>query len=625
MGLLSKLNDGGTKLKSLKFGNDRPEGGSSDQPFILSDPAEIIEPDVVDFIFRGGNAAKNLSIIDKRRLSNFFDSTQGRLFIQKQELLSKISPATEASVTYGSYNGGIYDKNSTLDQALRLYEGEHLNKQGTFPQNFSTSLITYQQAVTTNAKDSNNAYGYNQSNESFENRLLNLWSTKIVKASSFTTTSNVASFGNSTAAANIIFQYDGGPDSDSDGTGKTYIRFATLNDGITPLRTGINNVVDNTGTSNLTFQETLDDYYIKNINGGVKKPLGLSTIYQQLFPEYELKIGPKSYELNYGSDGNLDSNSVYASGSLIERADIKTYQTSRPRNDNNLPSESISLTKIYDAQKATSADKGLNTLSPNTTLTNDGYSKTISDTSVYNTPGSLNPRTDNYRTPTLEQITSRTLVTGQNTLPVYVPKVAGKAIGMGDPGAIRGSKTEALDKINADDPGSYKDYVDFSVTIINPTAPSTNLRSMKFRSFITSVSDNYTAGWKEQSYLGRGEKFYKYTDFSREMSISFKVVALSQAEMVPMYSKLNFLASSIAPTYTTSGYMAGNVARITLGKYILNQYGIIKTLGYTIPEDSSWDIEENRELPLMIDVQMSFTPIHNFRPEPGKQFIAPIK
>jgi hypothetical protein len=586
MGLLSKLNDGGTKLKSLKFGNDRPEGGSSDQPFILSDPAEIIEPDVIDFIFRGGNAAQNLSIIDKRRLSNFFDSTQGRLFIQKQELLSKISPATEASVTYGSYN-------------------------------FSTSLITYQQAVTTNASDSNNSYGYNPSNDSFENRLLNLWSTKIVKASSFTTTSNIASFGNSTSAANILFQYDGGPDSDSDGTGKTYIRFATLNDGITPLRTGINNVVNNTGTSNSTFQETLDDYYIKNINGGVKKPLGLSSEYKQLFPEYELKIGPKSYELNYGSDGNLDSNSVYASGSLTPREGIKTYQTSRPRNEN--PSESISLTNVYNAQKATNADKGLNTAPIVNTLTKDGYSYKISDTSVYNISGSLNPRTDNYRTPTLEQITSRTLIDGQNTLPVYVPKVKGKDIGMGDAGAIRGSKTDALDKINSNNPGSAQDYVDFSVTIINPTAPSNNLKSMRFRSFITSVSDNYTAGWKEQSYLGRGEKFYKYTDFGRE------IVALSQAEMAPMYSKLNYLASSIAPTYTTSGYMAGNVARITLGKYILNQYGIIKTLGYTIPEDSSWDIELNRELPLMIDVQMSFTPIHNFRPEPGKQFIAPIK
>jgi hypothetical protein len=121
MGLLSKLNDGGTKLKSLKFGNDRPEGGSSEQPFITSNIPSIEEPNVIDFLFRGGNSAENLSIIDKRRLSNFFDSTQGRLFIQKQELLSKISPATEASVTYGSFNGGIYDKNSTLDQALRLY------------------------------------------------------------------------------------------------------------------------------------------------------------------------------------------------------------------------------------------------------------------------------------------------------------------------------------------------------------------------------------------------------------------------------------------------------------------------------------------------------------------------
>jgi len=618
MGLLSKLNDGGTKLKSLKFGNDRPEGGSSEQPFITSNIPSIEEPNVIDFLFRGGNSAENLSIIDKRRLSNFFDSTQGRLFIQKQELLSNISPATEASVTYGSFNGGIYDKNSTLDQALRLYEGEHLNKQGTFPQNFSNSLITYQQAVTTNASDSNNSYGDNQSNKPFGNRLLNLWSTKIVKESSFSTTSNIASFGNSTAAANVIFQYDGGPDSDSDGTGKTYIRFATLNDGVTPLRTGKNNVVNNTVTSNLTFQETLDDYYIKNINGGVTQPLGLSTKFESLFPKYELKIGPKSYELNYGSDGSFDSNSVYTSGSLTPREGIKTYQTSRPRNEN--PSESISLTNVYNIQKATNADKGLNTLSIVNTLINDGYSKINKNTSVYDF-GSLQPRTD-LKTPTLEQITSRTLINGQSDLPVYVYK-KGKDIGMGNVGSIRGNKKDALDKINADDKGTFKDYVDFTIAIINPTAPKDYLKSgiMRFRSFITSVSDNYTANWKEQSYLGRGEKFYKYMDFGREMNISFKVVALSEAEMVPMYSKLNFLASSIAPTYTTSGYMAGNVARITLGKYIKGQYGIIKTLGYTIPEDSSWDIEEKTELPLMIDIQMTFTPIHNFRPEPGKQFI----
>jgi hypothetical protein len=91
--------------------------------------------------------------------------------------------------------------------------------------------------------------------------------------------------------------------------------------------------------------------------------------------------------------------------------------------------------------------------------------------------------------------------------------------------------------------------------------------------------------------------------------------------MKPIYDKLNYLASSIAPSYTTSGYMAGNVAKLTLGNYVKNQYGIIKTLGYTINEESSWDITSGNELPFLIDVQMSFTPIHNFRPQPGKQFI----
>ena len=45
--------------------------------------------------------------------------------------------------------------------------------------------------------------------------------------------------------------------------------------------------------------------------------------------------------------------------------------------------------------------------------------------------------------------------------------------------------------------------------------------------------------------------------------------------------KLNFLASSLAPEYLdslTSGYMAGNIAYITLGEYIYDQPGIITSL-----------------------------------------------
>jgi hypothetical protein len=115
------------------------------------------------------------------------------------------------------------------------------------------------------------------------------------------------------------------------------------------------------------------------------------------------------------------------------------------------------------------------------------------------------------------------------------------------------------------------------------------------------------------------------------MSLGFTVVAQSKDELNAMYDKLNFLASSLAPEYLdslTSGYMTGNIAYITLGDYIYDQPGIITSLTYDIPEESPWEINRDtefditgsaisgtvRQLPHMIKVSLSFTPIHKFRP-----------
>jgi hypothetical protein len=129
--------------------------------------------------------------------------------------------------------------------------------------------------------------------------------------------------------------------------------------------------------------------------------------------------------------------------------------------------------------------------------------------------------------------------------------------------------------------------------------------------------------------MGRAEKFYKYKGFDRKMSLAFTVAAQSKQEITAMYDKLNFLASSLSPEYLdsiASGYMAGNIAYITLGGYIDDQPGIITSLEYTVPEESPWEIAidekgdkadpmDVRQLPHIIRVSLQFTPIHKFRPE----------
>jgi hypothetical protein len=154
-----------------------------------------------------------------------------------------------------------------------------------------------------------------------------------------------------------------------------------------------------------------------------------------------------------------------------------------------------------------------------------------------------------------------------------------------------------------------------------------------FRAFLNSIDDSYEAQWDATKYLGRGESFYTYNGFNRKVSLSWTVAAQSKAELIPMYKKLNYLASSLAPDYSpTGGNMRGNMIKLTIGGYFYEQPGIITGLSYNITEDTSWEIgigpDGQRdttvsEVPHIIRVTgFNFIPIHEFVPRKA-QSISP--
>ena len=124
--------------------------------------------------------------------------------------------------------------------------------------------------------------------------------------------------------------------------------------------------------------------------------------------------------------------------------------------------------------------------------------------------------------------------------------------------------------------------------------------------------------------MGRGEKFYKYNGFSREISLAFKVHVQSKYEQQTIYKKLNYLASLTAPNYGNSGMMRGNIIKLTVGDYLRETPGILKGFTFTIDENYPWDIgrdvlgnidDNSRILPMIISVNsFQFTPIHSFLP-----------
>ena len=195
----------------------------------------------------------------------------------------------------------------------------------------------------------------------------------------------------------------------------------------------------------------------------------------------------------------------------------------------------------------------------------------------------------------------------------------------------------ALDKLNAlpiyqsaidDSPVTIKDtndLVKFRIGVINNNDPSKKTY-IHFRALIDSMSDNYSSEWEAQKFMGRGENFYKYSGFDRQISLSWTVAAQSKQELIPMYQKLNYLASVCAPDYSSNGYMRGNLISLTVGGWCYEQIGIMKGINLEIPTESPWEIgiddtiEANdstvKELPMIVKVTgFTFVPIHNFVPK----------
>ena len=227
-----------------------------------------------------------------------------------------------------------------------------------------------------------------------------------------------------------------------------------------------------------------------------------------------------------------------------------------------------------------------------------------------------------------------------STSPSYRNKNIEQRLGLGTPGArgnrlnyTEGKKSAAgenSDKLTLQpiykseetriDDGS--DLCKFRIAIIDPTSPNDKF-FLHFRAFINNFGDGYKASWKGQKYMGRAEELYKYGGFNRDISIDFTVVAQSKEELIPMHQKLNFLASTLAPTYTKSGYMAGNLSQMTVGGYLYEQPGFIESLSFDIPQEIPWEIGIDTEgeidntvkqLPHLINVSLKFQPIHKFRP-----------
>lgn len=550
-----------TNLKSLKYGNDRPGGGSSNQPYIQKPipPGDLPFVSGPDFKLRGGNLAYIEATNDVSALSQLLleDKKNPNFFITKMNLLSRMSVRTEMSRIE---NQGSYALSNTLSQVELGALGFHFNTFNQIPRLIPLSE-TYDQYMTgqkleerwsdynrlntariaiTNGKNKSpkgtilykiNPYGGGlaAATRDFINNLFD--------DPNLNTAEGITGKYGVDPGPSVFIRYGGGPGA-SNGTGNTTIKFASY-------RTGVNKSI-----------------YIQDNNGLSPRTLG--------YPQLSTQFGKEN------GSGNITNILQDFRKQIIKDTEIGTTKSSRI----------ISISPDYNRKNI---DVRLNQGSPG---------KHAAD------PADLTKNVYSYSMPAheldaLDKITA---------LPMYEAE-------------------------QADSSKSIRDLVKFRIAVINNDNPTKSVY-LHFRAFLTEFGDNYKSDWQSVNFSGRGETFYNYGGkFERGFSIGFGLVAQSKAELIPMYSKMNYLASIVAPDYTQAGFMRGNLVKLTVGDYLVEQPGFIKGVTYEFGE-SPWEIgikddndatvdESVGELPIFCNVKLDYTPIHTFLPRRIKNLTNP--
>lgn len=573
MPLISKTSD----LTSLKFGNDRRGGGKSGQPFITE---RIPERDRSinfansflgnDFLIRGGVTSAKAVLQDGLRLTKFLTSLRspnGFLFITKQQLLSQQNPLTGASPSR------IYLPTNTLAQAGVNPIGKHFSKQG-------IELVI----------DDNDKYfkltktAYNTRGT---NKLLLLHETNL---------------SSTTPIRDLTFPV---PKSDLPGS---FFRNSlnSLTNSLSSFALSIKNAaipplsVDEFENNIGRFGISQDPTILFDYQGGPNSSVGTKTKIRRVF------------NTNEGIERNTSFESpnkylTYTPGLLVKKSRI-----------GNTGSTSFGTEGIRNFEK--------DLLDITETGVSEGRRKQLigepTDYTTFNrsvTYGEGDPGKKG-RDRSVYYSTDLTKISPSEAADIYSPN------------SINAQPLyRTADKSAKKGPG-YDDLIKFNIGVLDleSTGETRNTTWIHFATSLQSFNDAFQATWNSINYMGRGNTFYKYGGYTRDISMDFKVVVYSKYEQALVYDKLNYLASIIAPNYSVGGFMRGNLIKLTIGDYLNNVTGILKGFNFSIPQDSPWDIgrvseETDRgsngredsnalQLPMIIDVSgFSFTPLHNFR------------
>ena len=614
----------GTLYTKNQFSKDISGGGASGQPFIQR-PIPSIDDEIIgqyyslttqalslDFPIRGGSYEEIASREDFARIDRFFlYYPQGKAFTDKYRGLLRSNPKIESGREQNDSNTRVFPignqglgSRNLIEQIASVGTGFHLPNAGSDILSLTEQEDLYGRIV---AHKPTNA-----------NRLVSLYNLHILPRPTETFTKSREAqdsirFLGIQPGRNAIelINYEGGPNS-LYGLGSTVIRKATDNLGAI-INTQDAPIFRGLPTTNFKGEEVQGRDLTTNLNYQKYQVASIVARDKGIITDDEIGI------VTQGTDSSTIDNLEQQSGDTVRF----TEKTGKKAVDRKFASTSNydQLKKLGEPGSLTNAEDYV----PSTKITDfrtevdqpgTVYSRDYQDIKIDKATriGLGNP---GARPSNLRKKVSDVFIGGQD-------KVNLTEINTRGTGNIADFNSSVVGRDSED--AMVRDLIKFGFTIVGNSGGFTTLN---FRAFLTGYSDSHNADWSSTRYAGRGENFYNYQGFDRQVNFNFKVAAQSKQEMGPLYRKLNYLVSSLYPDYSSQGFMQGNIVKLTIGDLFNQEPGILESINITVNDEYPWEIammepegkSDMKETPQILDCAVSFRPILKTLPALNKPIL----
>ena len=125
------------------------------------------------------------------------------------------------------------------------------------------------------------------------------------------------------------------------------------------------------------------------------------------------------------------------------------------------------------------------------------------------------------------------------------------------------------------------------------TGPDGDIITHQVRGAIGALTDTISPTWNETTYIGRPDGMLSYGGFSREVSFDLTLAAMNEKQLLPMWEKINRIASFVLPQLDPAAPMtryAGKLPQVTIGGYLQNELCAMSSFTITPNEDAMWEV-----------------------------------